>query len=79
MKNVTITLEENVARWVRVWAAEHDTSVSRFLGDLLKKRMQDELEYQDAQRRYVEREATVLKDSGHYPRRDDLHERNLLR
>ncbi len=37
MRNVTITLEDEVARWVRVWAVEHDTSVSQFVGDLVKK------------------------------------------
>jgi plasmid stability protein len=26
MKNVTINLDEEVARWARVWAARHDTS-----------------------------------------------------
>ena len=28
MKNVTITLDPEVARWARVYAAQHDTSVS---------------------------------------------------
>jgi len=32
MRNVTVTMEEDVAKWARVWAAEHDTSVSRMLG-----------------------------------------------
>ena len=79
MKNVTITLEEEVARWARVWAAENDTSVSRFVGDLLKTRMMDELEYGRARRRFLGRRATVLKESGAYPQRSELHERDLLR
>jgi hypothetical protein len=29
MKNVTITMEEEVARWARIRAAELETSVSR--------------------------------------------------
>ena len=37
MKNVTIKLEEDVANWARVWAAEHNTSISRILGVLLKR------------------------------------------
>jgi len=36
---VTVTLEEDVARWARIEAARRDTSVSRLLGDLLKERM----------------------------------------
>ena len=79
MKNVTITLEEEVARCARVWAAEHDTSVSRFVGDLLKTRMMDELEYGRARRRFLGRGAIILKESGTYPPRGDLHERDLLR
>lgn len=39
MRNVTVTLEEDVAQWARIEAARHDTSVSRLLGSLLKKRM----------------------------------------
>ncbi len=80
MRNVTITLEDEVARWVRVWAAEHDTSVSQFVGDLVKKKMSNELEYKRAQRRFMDRSAQQLKASGtSYPRRDELHERDLLR
>ena len=79
MKNVTITLEEKVARWVRVWAAEHDTSVSRFVGDLLKAKMREEIGYRRSQRRSMGREVFPLKDSGSYPTRSELHERDLLR
>jgi hypothetical protein len=39
LRNITITLEEKVARWARIEAATRDTSVSRFLGDILKERM----------------------------------------
>jgi hypothetical protein len=39
LRNVTVTLEEDVAQWARVEAARQDTSVSRLLGALLKQRM----------------------------------------
>ena len=39
LRNVTVTLEEDVARWARTEAARRDTSVSRLLGELLKERM----------------------------------------
>lgn len=39
MRNVTVTLEEDVARWARIEAARQDTSVSRLLGSILKERM----------------------------------------
>ena len=39
LRNVTVTLEEDVAQWARIEAARQDTGVSRLLGALLKKRM----------------------------------------
>lgn len=39
MRNVTVTLEPDVAQWARIEAARQDTSVSRLLGALLKERM----------------------------------------
>jgi hypothetical protein len=51
MKNVTITLEEEVARWARIRAAELDTSVSRLVGEMLKEQMVAEKGYDTARRR----------------------------
>jgi len=39
LRNVTVTLEEDVAQWARIEAARRDTSVSRLLGALLKEYM----------------------------------------
>lgn len=39
LRNVTVTLEEDVAQWARIEAARQDTSVSRLLATLLKQRM----------------------------------------
>ena len=39
LRNVTVTLEEDVAQWARIEAARRDTSVSRLLGALLKERI----------------------------------------
>jgi predicted HicB family RNase H-like nuclease len=44
MKNVTITLDEEVARWARIKAATQETSVSRLVGEILKEKMEQELE-----------------------------------
>jgi hypothetical protein len=38
LRNVTVTLEEDVAQWARIEAARRDTSVSKLLGELLKER-----------------------------------------
>ena len=46
MKNVTITLPEDVARWLRVKAAEDDRSVSRWIAELLERMRRQEDEYE---------------------------------
>ena len=76
MKNVTIVLEEEVARWARVWAARHDTSVSRMLGEELKRKMRAEADYERAKRRFFAHEPAELKPIGSsYPDRASLYER----
>jgi len=75
MKNITIKLENDVARWARVWAAEHNTSVSRILGDVLKRMKKDKTGYAQAMHQFLSVKPRALKKSGAYPSRDDLHER----
>lgn len=74
MKNVTIRLEEEVARWARITAAERDTSVSRLVGEMLKAQMATEKRYERARRRYLARQAAPIS-SARCLRRGDLHER----
>jgi len=45
MKNVTIKLENDVAHWAKVWAAEHNTSVSQMLGNALKRMKKEKTGY----------------------------------
>lgn len=61
MKNVTITLAEEVARWARVWAARHDTSLSRFLGNILRQKMEEEEGYDRAMQQFLSRGPVPLK------------------
>lgn len=76
MKNVTITLDEEVVRWAKVWAARHDTSLSRMLGEELRNKMRNEQDYQRAKKRYLSRPPRKLKSTGAaYPQRDSLYER----
>lgn len=79
MKNVTITLEETVARWARVRAAERNTSVSRMVGEMLQEAMRSERTYDSAMRRYLASLPTALSAAGDYPRREELHDRSDLR
>ena len=75
MKNVTITLGEDVALWARVWAARNATSVSRILGELLRERMLQEEGYEAAMQQFLSVTPRVLKTAGGYPTRDEIHER----
>lgn len=80
MKNVTVTLDEEVARWARVRAAELDISVSRMLGDLLQEEMRRQTTYQTEMRQFLVRERRPINANGStYPTRDALHDRTNLR
>jgi hypothetical protein len=76
MRNVTITLDEEVAQWARIKAAEQDTSVSRLVGEMLREKMMNEQSYSTSMRRYLSRKPHPLSEPGkRYPRREEIHER----
>ena len=80
MKNVTITLDEEVARWARIMAAEQNTSVSRLVGELLREKMVEEQNYQIAMQQYLSQPPKMLKSPGEkFPAREALYERKGLR
>ena len=80
MKNVTITLPDEVALHARIWAAEADTSLSGFLSRMLSERMERESGYQRAQENFFSRQAVSLQQERQpYPTRADLHDRSNLR
>ncbi len=72
---MTITLDEEVADWARVWAAKSRSSVSRLVGELLKQRMQEESGYHVAMKQFLSEKPSMLKKSGKYPSREEVHER----
>jgi len=76
MKNVTITLENDVLRWAKIRAASEDTSVSRMLGEELRRKMLTEQSYELAKKRFQGRKITALKSANDsYPSRDSLYDR----
>ena len=76
MRNLTITLDEEVACWARIKAAELDTSVSRLVGDMLREKMRDEQSYRAAMQRFLAKFPCNLSEpEAVYPARDELHER----
>lgn len=75
---MTVTLEEDVARWARIEAARNEISVSRLLGAILKERMLHHDGYERAMRRALARKA-FLKTQGRYLSREEAHDRSGLR
>jgi len=76
VKNVTISLDEQTALWARMEAARRDMSLSRFVGDVLRRHMHDDEEYARARRSYGRRSPALLsKGAQSYPTRDDVHTR----
>ncbi len=79
MRNVTVTLDEETARWARLEAARRDISVSSLIRTLLTERMGGQVAYEGAKTRYLARSAKVLSGGAPYPERQELHERADLR
>ena len=80
MKNVTVTLPEDVAAWVRVRAAEDGRSVSRWLAELLEGMRWREDEYDLAMERLLARKPRKLSwVDGRRPTREELYDRSGLR
>lgn len=81
MKNVTVTLDEETAARARVQAAERKMSLSRYIGEVLRKELRHTDEYEAAFRAWREDlKPWPLKGApAPYPKRDDIHDRPVLR
>jgi len=80
MKNITITLPDDIGRKTRVLAAEADTSMSQFLCRLVIEKIESEANYQTAMTRFLRRTAHPLQaELNHYPDRNSLHDRHAFR
>jgi len=80
MKNITITLDEQMASWLRRQAAEKGVSVSRFVGDLVHERMRERREYEEAMRHFLAEKPFHFEwKDGRRPTREELNDRALAR
>lgn len=77
MKNVTITMEDQVADWARMEAARRNTSVSRLVGELLAEKMRHDDTYERAMREALEFRPLPLE--GKYLTRDEIYAERLDR
>ena len=80
MKNLTITLDEETARLARGRAAKRDMSVSRYIGELLRRELRHDEAYEAAYRAWRARKPFPLKGPPQpYPRREELYDRPVFR
>ena len=80
LKNVTVTLDPEAARWARVEAAKRDTSVSKLLGELIEREMRGRQAYDVAKDRFFAQAPGRHRSDGRpLPDRDELHDRAGLR
>ncbi|MFZ4778915.1 MAG: DUF6364 family protein [Terrimicrobiaceae bacterium] len=76
MKNLTISLPEDLAHRAKVFAAEQNTSVSRYVGALLSEKLEAETGYRAAMQQWCSQAPSPLSAGGaNYPARDSLYER----
>ena len=80
MKNITVSLPDDVYRRARIKAAERDTSVSALVREFLSRLGEDESDYERRRRLQTEVLAS-LKDfrAGNRVTREEAHERNARR
>ncbi len=86
MRNVTISMDENLASWARIEAAKAGKSVSAWIADVLTAKRSGgarkgvDASGMSAMERFL---AAPLVDLGYkdgkYPKREDLYERESLR
>ena len=80
MKNLTITLPDDLERWLRVRAAENDRSVSGWVAQLLAETRRRDDEYEVSMKKFLAVKPRRMEwVDGRKPTRDELHDRAGLR
>jgi hypothetical protein len=72
LSNITVTLEEPVARWARIEAARMEISISRLLARILRERMLHNDVYERAMRRALARKPFLMTEQ-RYASREEAH------
>ena len=82
MKNITITLDDETAELARVQAANNGVSLSRFVGEVLRKHLPQAREYEQAMNRWLARRAydkPLTRPGDKLPTRDEIYDRPVFR
>ena len=75
LRNITITVSEEAARWARLRADEENTSVSRLVGRMLEEQMRRTDDYSRAYERLKRIKPIRGFDASNRLSRADLYER----
>ena len=78
-QNLTVSLDKQLIRKLRVIAAEQSTSISGLLSDELRRLVERAEQYDNAKRRALKSLETGLHLGGKPATRDELHDRQALR
>jgi hypothetical protein len=80
MRNVTITLDNETAAQAKVHAAERGMSLSRYIGEVLRRELRNGDIYDAAYRSWRAGKAFPLSgDPSSPPEREELYDRSVLR
>jgi len=74
LRNVTVTIPEEVATWARKKAAEENTSVSKLVGEMLETQMRMSDKYWRAYRRWKRIQRLPVDAANRLPR-EEAHAR----
>lgn len=77
MKNVTISMDEDLLRWTRIEAAKADTSVSAYIAGRLEESRVARQTYERAMESFLARDPHPLGTQGRLPRREELYKDRL--
>ena len=80
MKKVTVLLDDETAKQARTRAAEHNMSLSRYIGEALRNELRASDDYEALYRAWRKRKPFPLQGSPEpYPNREELYDRPIFR
>ena len=80
MKRITITLPDDLARWLRIRAAKDDRSVSGWVAQLLAEARRRDDGYEVAMKQFLAMKPQRMEwGDGRRPTREELYDRPCLR
>jgi hypothetical protein len=77
MENVTLSLDDDVARWAQSRAEETKTTLVQFLEQVLRDQAEEDAIYKAAMERYFSLQPTRISENGRYPKREELYDRPI--